>query len=1417
MPRISLIAVTIFIPWVGGCAGGDAEDGPPAGTATPMPVHCWSTDDAAQLHPLSGDTLAVSYKPELGLRTLFTEDEGRTYEVAVGTHQKPRGAVSRSPLQASTGVFAVDDAYYVSLNTIDGVQRFEGTDPDQVARALSWLVIGKHGGEAQDRMGERTTIPLETGPEQGLLWEIDEQRRVAGVDFWLYASHDAGATWKVIGWKSPDHQLPEGPLRLVDSRKDRLLLEHPTHGTLYTVRPGQRPVELRLDVAREFNYAPINTKLFGDSVVYTRVFPKTAVVELLIQPIDGGEPQVLPWPADAATDPEFLELADGTLWVLPKDPSVGGFARIRPGQTPLEFEHIALDFEAAGFEGVRSAVQRPDGRILFSAYSAVPTVDDSGGEQANVGKASRHFSRTLLCELGDGVEQGMEAVVTEPIGAAVNNPGQAVRIARFREGTVVSDRFRRTPSGRVYATSGNQVRLGPPDVRPLYNHLEDPGPNAVIKNQADTFLVATDDVIQAVFWSSTNLVVPFPSHLVTWSGVYGELENTEELVFGNEQVFDVQDLYGVRFLTTQNGVFSQSELFSKAGPETRSGLPSTAIVGEGYGVVFSQAYQFERGVRASDTPAYLQRFEPLRGRMPDGACAYENELADTCIPLDDADVVAARFASNGDLYVLDRRHGRVMVLPVGDDDGAGWIEVADGFLTPSDLRLTVIDGHLVVMVYDGDVFAFVPEANEVVNARARRPEAPSPAVLLADSVGRDFRGCPAAGPCIDLAGAGGSLSLTAGGGTLCAPGSNFGEAEGTALYNGRPVQPTSWTDNEVCVPGSALSLERDGLLTVVDTQGVQSAPIPVQVPSVVTSWDLPEVVTPSTSVFVHGRNFQEGVGLEVTGAMVRSAQDDTLDLVVPGSALVRIAIDGVPLDEKFILVTPEFVRGCRSAASQPCVVTALGLDGLFGTATIGGRPAEVLRWEPPQVTLAWPVGLAPGEYPVELIGADTRTSGQVVLETQPTTVLIDRVAFPLALTYLQPRPVWTAQGLLMGGTTYSQYSPSSVVTGIRPTDTGILALRRSLNMPAGNVIQIVELPDQTLAIGPAAAGTGGQDISRLTASDADGSFLAGLPLGGVSSMGDGLAGAGVVDGGIVAAFTDTAALETRIAEIQPPEEGSRVFTRVPLVTLPGIAGRKPGASFGANRSHAAWVVDNGVYLGSCHNLGEPLSLRYVPVARDTEGALEAGAAVTIVDGTDPGTVGLTCAPTPDGGFAWVARDAAGERLFTWNPGTPGAPTEVLTLPTSLAGVGQTDSDDVPGVVDVIAGDGGDWLFLIADRETQTHGLRVVRWQASNASWHASEPFGTSTQVEPGELCVGPVPATQCAEGLGQHGCAPFACPVLPRELQSRPATNPQEGYLVRDPGDATLLHVIYEVTNLDRTPGFLLGGTEVQHRMVDTP
>ncbi|AWV88193.1 hypothetical protein [Bradymonas sediminis] len=1389
----ALAALTLFAL---GCPGIDRGSDADAGAAyerVSMPVHCWSTLPAAGLFPLAGDDLVASYAN----LTFISHDEGRTFERTVGTMVRP-DVTYRSGLAASLGVFPIGvDGDFVSLSGLYGASRLAG--PEDTFRGDEWLVVS-HEGVTRDLLGKEASFTLANGTKAGFVWEVSDALRIAGEGVFLYASHDQGQSWEVIGWRVERNGYPtireDVGVAVLAFRDDLAIVsDHRLSNRHYAVRPGEKPVDLGIgaSIGRDIDFLTTDVGFYEDGIIF--VTSPEGGRQIVAQNIDGSDRRTWAYPAGAAANVDFVEDTEGTLWMLPRYISFTGekpvIVRFRAGAEGPEI--VDLDFGPAGFAGVEAAVARADGRLLFSVRPDAK---------------SRHFSSTMLCEVGPGVTQGIEPLVVEPLSAALENPGQVVRVARVADGTTVSDRFHRTPAGKVYATNGNALRVGPPDMPLLFSSAAadslpaDGSLPATEGYRPDTILSASDTMVETSFWfpSQLNDAQAPRTQFASWDLTTGETLSRGEFPFGNDQVFSVQEVFEKRLLTTRYGTWHSGELYSIGDRQQRTKLPRELIVGQGHGVRFNNSYAYERALQAQDRPAVAIRFNPAAERVPEiNDCLVEPPLPSYCLTLEDADIVAARFDANGDLYVLDFRHGRVMLHPKGA--GADeWIKVAEGFASPSDLRIESRDGKTVVLVYDADVFAFVPSPDRVAVAW-QPPEVPvfSDAELAADTGERDLFGCMlSGGPCVDFKASGGVLS---GDGTLCIGGTGFGEA-GRLEFDGEEVPTLGWSDSEVCFSGTSLPATSDGLLTLVAASGARSAPVAWHAPSAFGDWQIPAVVTASTPIVITGSNLKNGTGLAVAGGIFASATDTRVELFVPETGEVTVSI-GQASTSRRVEVVPEVVKPCRGGPAQGCELVATGLGSAEGTVKIAGLDAEVLDWSPSRVSLNWPAGLSAGDQALEVTTASGQ-SGQstATLLDNDIHILIDGAGLGGLLSYAQARPALTPFGLLMGTKSYSQYTPYSMLVGVTAADE---PWRMSLGaVLGGTAVHVLEYEGDTLLFGRTNGGLVAYRVTAPVAPDVTPTLteIGTANIGFTTSM-------GLVDGRVVATVIEGA--QTRIVELQMDSITNLVIGVRDIVRHPAMYGQTGNAPAGPG----AWVVSDGVYLGECRNIIKRGEMLFVPIA-DEAGLLKASDALN-AGVAQPESRVLACSTLADGSMAWVQREGSGvERVLTWKPQDLQAPAEVLVLPPTLLGVGQTSDTELPGVLDLQPGDGGDWIFLLANRQPSAgaldHGLTVARWQSSDDTWHLGDAFGISTALEFGELCLGPM--TTCADGFGTHGCGPAACPVSSSRQEQRASVRPQAGYLVREGGD---VHVFYEVKNTERTPGVLFAGFELQHVRVPAP
>jgi hypothetical protein len=105
----------------------------------------------------------------------------------------------------------------------------------------------------------------------------------------------------------------------------------------------------------------------------------------------------------------------------------------------------------------------PDGRLRFLA--ATRGVNDFIG-------TFRDARGYVLCEAGPNLTVEFEPVMVEPLEAV--RTGRMITVARVQDGSGVQDRIAVSPSGRIYATSHQALRGGPPDMPPIYSIGLDP-------------------------------------------------------------------------------------------------------------------------------------------------------------------------------------------------------------------------------------------------------------------------------------------------------------------------------------------------------------------------------------------------------------------------------------------------------------------------------------------------------------------------------------------------------------------------------------------------------------------------------------------------------------------------------------------------------------------------------------------------------------------------------------------------------------------------------------------------------------------------------------------------------------------------------------------------------------------------------
>lgn len=1355
-----------------GCPGED-EPVPSVGFDYPLeskPLHCWTSAHVWQMHDL-GEQIAISYRPNrhdnvnvsMAFLTLLTSDEGRSFERPVGTQSPPSGEVYRGPLEASTGWFSLPNGFAMSQRGIAGVSRLPG--PEDPYTDFDWLLFLDTENQATDVLANAESLTMSNGETSIRVWR-HEGITVADTGVWYYASTDE-TNWEVVGFRqAADDIQAYGGLSLVniEGNTNAVIAQDRGNGQFYLIRPGQPPQPTGVGNSNAYTRVAESIGVVEDKVVLLegkRFSDGSGNVSLVIQDFDGKQISRWPWPSMLTNRAKFASSGDGTIWVLTEVPSFSqdqpGVVMIAPGQDPVRLD---LDWEAATFDGVPTAIGRPDGRVLFSART----------RENSARKGTRHFGSTMFCELGPGVEQGIEPMDTKDLYEAPQ-PGEVIRIARIGAGTSVSDRFQMTPAGTVWATYYGELRDGPPDQTPVVLDAPANGDLPALQGYVpNTFLDYWDTGFVTTMYTPSNLLDPPKTQRLRIDYTQPQNSSRTALAFGDEQVYDVQTSFGTQFWTTDEGTFLEEDM-TITNPDDRRTWGRRLIFGKQHAFTVDDGYTYERAVRGLAKPVQMARFDLLNGRVPDIKACEEEPSPEYCIPLEDSDLVAMRVNDQGGLYAVDFRHGRVVYLAPATTE---FETVAEGFLSPSDLQIRSRDGKEVVLVYDGDIFAFTPTPGVVARRTFQNSRASSE-----DLIGKDHLSCAGEDtPCVLWEGFKGLAPDT-----NCVPGRNFGSA-GTLEVNGAEIEAT-WTDSSICVNVDDLP-ETNTLLRITREDGATTRPVPWLAPRALSGFQVPELVTPSTPVRVSGSNLQDGFQISANGMMI-SASDSVIEFLVPQTTALVLNLEGIDYLQN-VEVLPEIRTSCMSSASAPCELAVVGLPNVPGSVTIGGLEAEVLEWRNPRLHVAWPEGLTPGEHEIQIIVEEGVAKGTVELLERATDVLIGRATIPTALGPLLPRPVKTPFGWLGGARSFIQLMQRSSLYGVN--EDGAFS-SEILGISGAATIQVVSNGTDTFVIG-----NDGLEISllRVVASEGDRPVELEL-LGKLSGPGATgfVAGAGYIEDELIV-VTKTFDAAT-ISRLDPITLQTEVIT-----TFDAAFGWE---NVGENYFHGAWVKPEGVYLSDCYQTSEINTARYIPLSRDESGVWTTGQA----ESPGQGVAKIVCAPT-DEGFAWVEWRGDHFEIFEFVPG--GGFGELQTaIPTDLPGT-LIDTETLEhGVLDIAATAEG-WAVLLADRSVEP-GLQIAFWNQSTDTWTLGEKFGNTSLVEPGEICVGPVPANMCEPGLGEFGCAPLACPVLSNAQRYRNSNHAGPGYLMADEGQ---WRAFYQVLNTERESGFL-GGVEVQHKVVE--
>ncbi len=638
------------------------------------------------------------------------------------------------------------------------------------------------------------------------------------------------------------------------------------------------------------------------------------------------------------------------------------------------------------------------------------------------------------------------------------------------------------------------------------------------------------------------------------------------------------------------------------------------------------------------------------------------------------------------------------------------------------------------------------------------------------------------------------------------------------------AQVESWSATRVCFKPGEQSV--DGLLRVVTADGRYSNRIAVRVPVRIDRWEVPSPLYIEGTFRVVGHNLSN---LTARFARVVARGDNALVLapIFGGENHVFVQQGETVLQSRSVHVTPRMAHSCRVGANELCELLGAGLgDGgvraeqlasLGFSATVGGQPATLTRWNDERISLFLPAGITPGVHPVVLSSprVGNITTELEVLAIAPEILTTDGPT-PGALRASNSRPVRVGDQVLVPVDRWAYGTQGGIRTPLQ-LDTLLAVVgtwRKDGNPPGpnqpvlsvggagkgGNALQAVETNDGALQVTMSGPSTYVAAISRLRMPTSEPSSWSttllgelGLPFGSNVQV----TGAGLVAGRLVAVLSSSLEHRSTLFDVVVGPSTATVASSTHVAWSP-ILGQ-------GLRSSGVHVAPQGVYLGTCRRPGAGATLHFVPVTVGTGGELSFGALQPVL--SSPAARLLACTVTPDG-LLWVLRDGSGEHVEEHRAGT--GVTRLGTLPASLPGVGDTwtySTAEATGVADVLRLPDGDLLLAVNEQNTEPRGLRLARLK-SDMSFTLSPLVPPGTLAQPGEHCVGPA-SDRCERPAGD-GCAPFACSVSPWQRIERPTDYLGTVWMapVR-PGDTTAT-VAFEVTATSRTKGYLYGGTDSQ-------
>jgi len=1075
-------------------------------------------------------------------------------------------------------------------------------------------------------------------------------------------------------------------------------------------------------------------------------------------------------------------------------PGPSGGMRVRVDRTPPgggAVEAAAIDFGVADVARVLGVLGAPAPGV----YRVLADRPAAGFETP----------RVLLCDVGPGVTSRL-ALLAPPKALDQVEPGELARVARIQHGTEArfDTRFMGlTPTLRVAMI--REFAIGTNDYEPPMSlqTVADRGveqlfsPVWMTEEAVGVLELGPNGRPQLASFSFAEARSTFVDDLSAYRTLPG--------VSATARLGRVTSAMGLSLVHYGDG--ATTELRRHAGlladPEAEVFTGRATLSGRSVLLTQSQATQdghFDTMMRLADA---------VEGRLPSVDACWSSPDTPGCVRLEGVRPSLALADRDGRLFALDSLRRRLLRHrpDLGPD---AWDVLVDGLHDPTDFELLHHEGRTFALVADVDAYAVDVDSPEGVTRRMEGgPDDVATGPLTHEGHLPRLSSVP--GGAVVLPDVGGHL--------LCLDGSSFGEG-GVLRVSGREVTTTTWSDSRICAetyprelpPGRIQVIRADGARST-NTLAVVHAPR-------VDAWEVPDVVTPGTSIHVWGQ------GLHRTPARV-----DSHPLLWPPVTVARQDLDhqelffnrpGVftlrlgDLVGPTVTVLPRILRTCQVGPRTRCrlLVQHVGTSLLpDGEVTVGGQPAEVEVVRGALLELAPFEGLAPGTHPLTVTIGGATAEGEVEILPYDVDVLVTagpsgdfvrrRAQRPPVFDdfVLQPRH-WTGIG--------GQGEPTAEGRGVA---------RIPLDLDLREVTREGESGFQTgFGFGPVLH----TDRSPYLLVDGERLYALGYPDPMAFESGAEPGAWETVDPGGWDGFEPGSSDRVAAARVYRAGggEGGRlvtVFGRA-LTTGGELRGvRLSGATFADEATEAllegelfrdttvAWLGPERLYVTTC---GSPQVEAGVARARVTVTASDGEVAVTVGEGevVVGGEGGLIVAcHGGDAGLTWLELGGGGLRLRSLGADDP-APVELGVLPAWDGAAGPASFAVNEGVLAMEVLDGGDVVLLVRVLDDDgVAGIRLLRWRVEAGEAVAGPVRRAQARSRPGDFCVGPWVGDEHCGDVGKRGCNLMACDQGLEVPLAGGTTRIEQGDL-RVLEDHGRVHVFVEVVR---------NGYELQHIVED--